>query len=53
MRRRRFGQNATVSAIGFGCMSFGGFYGPTTEAESMAALARAMEVSIPRQSRGL
>jgi aryl-alcohol dehydrogenase-like predicted oxidoreductase len=46
MRRRRFGQNATVSAIGFGCMSFGGFYGPTTEAESMAALARAMELGV-------
>jgi len=27
-------------------MSFGGFYGPTTEAESMAALARALELGV-------
>ena len=40
MRRRSFGQNGTVSAVGFGCMSFGGFYGPTTESETMRALAR-------------
>jgi aryl-alcohol dehydrogenase-like predicted oxidoreductase len=41
MRRRRFGRDGSVSAIGLGCMSFGGFYGPTTEAETMRALARA------------
>ena len=44
MRRRRFGRNATVSAIGFGCMSFGGFYGPTSESDTMRALARALEL---------
>src|SRR5271165_4099539 len=44
MKRRRFGPNATVSAVGFGCMSFGGFYGPTTESDSLRALARALEI---------
>jgi aryl-alcohol dehydrogenase-like predicted oxidoreductase len=46
MRRRRFGQNGTVSAVGFGCMSFGGFYGPTTEGETMRALAQALEIGV-------
>ena len=46
MRRRRFGGNGSVSAIGFGCMSLGGFYGPTTEAETMRALARALALGI-------
>ena len=46
MRRRRFGQNGTVSAVGFGCMSFGGFYGPTTESDSMRAMARALELGV-------
>jgi aryl-alcohol dehydrogenase-like predicted oxidoreductase len=46
MRRRRFGQNGTVSAVGFGCMSFGGFYGPTTESNSMRAMARALELGV-------
>jgi aryl-alcohol dehydrogenase-like predicted oxidoreductase len=36
--RRRAWRHGTVSAVGFGCMSFGGFYGPTNEAESMRAL---------------
>src|SRR5271166_7092999 len=46
MRRRRFGQNGTVSAVGFGCMSFGGFYGPTTENDTMGALARALDLGV-------
>ena len=46
MKRRRFGREGTVSAVGFGCMSFGGFYGATTEAETMAALARALELGV-------
>jgi len=46
MRRRRFGQNGTVSAVGLGCMSFGGFYGPTTEIDSMRAMARALELGV-------
>ncbi len=46
MRRRRFGRNGTVSAIGFGCMSFGGFYGPTSERDTMRALARSLELGV-------
>ncbi len=46
MKRRSFGGNASVSAVGFGCMSFGGFYGPTTEADSLAALARALDLGV-------
>lgn len=33
----------TVGAVGLGCMSFAGFYGPTTEADSHAALAAALD----------
>jgi aryl-alcohol dehydrogenase-like predicted oxidoreductase len=46
MRQRRFGQNDSVSAVGFGCMSFGGFYGATTESQTMGALARALELGV-------
>lgn len=46
MKRRRFGRNGMVSAVGFGCMSFGGFYGPTSESETMRALARAFELGV-------
>jgi aryl-alcohol dehydrogenase-like predicted oxidoreductase len=44
--RRRVWRNGTVSAVGFGAMSFGGFYGPTDEAQSMRALARALELGV-------
>jgi aryl-alcohol dehydrogenase-like predicted oxidoreductase len=44
--RRRVWRQGTVSAVGFGCMSFGGFYGPTNEAESMRAMARALELGV-------
>jgi aryl-alcohol dehydrogenase-like predicted oxidoreductase len=44
--RRRVWRHGTVSAVGFGCMSFGGFYGPTNEADSMLALARALELGV-------
>jgi aryl-alcohol dehydrogenase-like predicted oxidoreductase len=44
--RRRVWRNGTVSAVGFGAMSFGGFYGPTDEAHSMRALARALELGV-------
>lgn len=44
MRQRTFGTGGpSVGAVGLGCMSFGGFYGPTTEAESHACLAAALE----------
>ncbi len=46
MQRRSFGRHGTVSAVGFGCMSFGGFYGPTSESETMRALARALELGV-------
>jgi aryl-alcohol dehydrogenase-like predicted oxidoreductase len=42
--RRHVWRHGTVSAVGFGCMSFGGFYGPTNEAESTRALARSLEL---------
>jgi aryl-alcohol dehydrogenase-like predicted oxidoreductase len=39
MKQRKFGRNGPlVGAAGFGAMSFGGFYGATTEAESHATL---------------
>jgi aryl-alcohol dehydrogenase-like predicted oxidoreductase len=44
--RRRVWRHGTVSAVGFGAMSFGGFYGPTSEAESMRALARALDLGV-------
>jgi len=40
--RRRVWRHGTVSAVG--CMSFGGFYGPTSEADTMRALARSLEL---------
>ena len=47
MRRRRLGAGGPdVSAIGLGCMSFGGIFGPTTEAESFACLDAAIDHGI-------
>jgi aryl-alcohol dehydrogenase-like predicted oxidoreductase len=44
MRQRHFGKNGPmVGAMGFGAMSFGGFYGPTSEAESFGALAACLD----------
>lgn len=44
MQQRSFGRNGPrVGAIGFGAMSFGGFYGPTTEAESHDALKACLD----------
>jgi aryl-alcohol dehydrogenase-like predicted oxidoreductase len=44
--RRRVWRRGTVSAVGFGAMSFGGFYGPTNEAESMRTLAGALDLGV-------
>ena len=44
--RRRVWRNGEVSAVGFGAMSFGGFYGPTDEAESLRTLARALDLGV-------
>lgn len=47
MERRRLGAaGPEVSAIGVGAMSFGGFYGPATEAQSHALLAAALDLGI-------
>ena len=44
MHKRQLGTGGPmVSAIGLGCMSFAGFYGPTDEAESHATLAQALD----------
>lgn len=47
MQKRQLGTGGPmVSAIGLGCWSFGGAYGPTDEAESHAALAAALDLGI-------
>ncbi|MBI1417696.1 MAG: aldo/keto reductase [Limimaricola sp.] len=47
MKTRRLGaEGPTVSAIGFGCLSFGGLFGATTEADSLAALDAAWDLGI-------
>ena len=43
MKQRQLGKHGpVVSAIGLGCMSFGGIFGPTTEAESFGCLDAAL-----------
>jgi aryl-alcohol dehydrogenase-like predicted oxidoreductase len=44
--RRRVWRHGTVSAVGFGAMSFGGFYGPTDEGESLRTLAGALDLGV-------
>lgn len=47
MKTRQLGQNGpNVSAIGLGCMSFAGAFGPTDEATSHACLDAAWEAGI-------
>ncbi|HHZ09923.1 MAG TPA: aldo/keto reductase [Rhizobiales bacterium] len=47
MNRRRLGRGGPeVGAVALGCMSFGGMYGPTDRAESLAALSKAEEFGI-------
>ena len=44
--RRRVWRQGTISAVGFGAMSFGGFYGPTTESDSLRTLAGALDFGV-------
>lgn len=47
MQQRKLGSNGPmVSAIGLGAMSFGGIFGPTDEAESLACLDAMLDVGI-------
>jgi aryl-alcohol dehydrogenase-like predicted oxidoreductase len=47
MRKRQLGSGGPeVSAIGLGCMSFAGFFGATTEEESLACLDAAWDLGI-------
>jgi aryl-alcohol dehydrogenase-like predicted oxidoreductase len=44
--RRRVWRHGTVSAVGFGAMSFGGFYEPTNESDSLRTLAGALDLGV-------
>jgi len=47
MQRRQLGRDgASISAVGLGCMSFGGFYGPADEATSLATLGAALDYGV-------
>ena len=47
MQQRKLGADGPlVGAIALGCMSFGGSYGETDEAESHRTLARALELGV-------
>ncbi len=47
MHKRRLGQDGPmVGAVGLGCMSFGGMYGPTDEATSHTTLKRALDLGV-------
>lgn len=47
MKRRQLGAGGPdVSAIGFGCLSFGGTWGPTRDEDSQAALDAAWQMGI-------
>lgn len=47
MRTRRLGDSdLTVSAIGLGCMSMSGLYGPADDAESIATIQRALDLGV-------
>ena len=45
-RRRLGGEGLEVSAQGLGCMGMSEFYGATDEAESIAAIRRALDLGV-------
>lgn len=45
-KRQLLTTGKSVSEIGLGCMSFAGFYGPTTEKEAHGTLAAALDLGI-------
>jgi aryl-alcohol dehydrogenase-like predicted oxidoreductase len=47
MKTRTLGQNGPrIGALGLGCMSFGGMYGPTDRDESFATLKKALDLGV-------
>jgi aryl-alcohol dehydrogenase-like predicted oxidoreductase len=47
MQQRQLGRNGPmVGAVGLGCMSFSGMYGPADRAESLAVLKRALDLGM-------
>lgn len=46
MKQRKLGDGPMVSAIGLGCLSFGGLFGPTTKDESLSCLDAAWDHGI-------
>lgn len=47
MQQRELGEGGPkVGAVGLGCMSFAGFYGPTDEAEAHRTLATALDLGV-------
>lgn len=46
MKLKRTLAGREVGAVGLGCMSFGGIYGPTDEEESLACLAAAVDMGV-------
>jgi predicted aldo/keto reductase-like oxidoreductase len=54
MQKRKLGKsNLEVSAIGLGCMGMSDYYGEANEAESIATVHRAIDVSGPRYNEKL